>query len=72
MTEQTTNEPTTEAPAVEKTPAELAADEVTANIATARDMHHKLGHDIKSVASWLVTTTRGAIGDIEAAIKHIL
>ncbi len=45
--------------------------EVNANIATARERVHTLGHDIGSVAAWLVATTRGAIADVESAIRWI-
>ena len=45
--------------------------ETQANLVTAKAMHHSLGQDIKAVAEWLVATTRGAIGDVEAAVKAI-
>lgn len=45
--------------------------EVAANIATARDRVHGLGHDVGAVAAWLVATTRGAIVDVGDAIRWI-
>ncbi len=50
---------------------EHADAEVAANIATARDRVHGLGHDVAAVAHWLVETTRGAIVDVGEAIRWI-
>lgn len=51
--------------------SEEAAAEVEANITTARERVHGLGHDVKVVAEWLVATTRGAVVDVADAIRWI-
>ena len=59
--------------------AKLAAEEAAgkveaetaANVATAKERVHGLGHDLETVAHWLVATTRGAIRDVGEAIRLI-